>query len=211
MNKRMVSLRIAASLMLLVAVSAAACGKKNTQVPSTQPTEATDSIAQSIPSATEATEDVEVQIGVGQRGDYEEEEGTVSTQPPASGEQDATQGGSEPVAPEAPKPTVPKAPEGNKPETPEESKPVTPEETKPEAPKEPQPGEPEETLPPELLGVTFEQYLAMPIEEQEKFVESFASVKAFVAWWNAAKAYGEKPEDPTVIDGNVIDLGKLTP
>lgn len=57
--------------------------------------------------------------------------------------------------------------------------------------------EEKETLP-DPAALTYEQYLALDGKTQQAFMESFDSVEAFVAWYNAAqKAYYDSlPEAP---------------
>ena len=187
MSKRNVMMRLLAMFCaMLTLLSLAACGKTATNAPE-------DTTSQSEPVKEEDQKDPEIQAGVGERGDYGDEE-TPSPE--------ATQPARDQEKPETVKP------EATKPEDKPESK---PEETKPAAPEETQPSSPEETLPPELLGMTYSQYWAMSEEEQEVFVNSFEKLSDFVDWWHAAKAYEKKDDEPIELEGDVVDLGQLIP
>lgn len=191
MNKRNVMMRLLAMFCaMLTLLSLAACGKTATNAPE-------DTTSQSEPVKEEDRKDPEIQAGVGERGDYGDEE-TPSPE--------ATQPARDQEKPEAVKPEATK-PEG-RPEDKPESK---PEETKPAAPEESQPSSPEETLPPELMGMSYDRYMAMTGEEQEAFARTFEELGDFIAWWNAAKEYDKRDEESVEIKDGVIDLGQLIP
>ena len=159
-----------------------ACGK----TPNNLGVETVPQTTATAPSqTTDTTEDTipAPSMGVGERGDYTDDS---ATEPSAeSSEPEVTEPGTtEPGTTE---------PETTEPETtgPEDTTPVTP------------PDEEQTTL-------TFEEYLAMSVEEQEAFVESFESLEDFIAWWNAAKAAQEK-EDNTITGDPNVDLGDLIP
>lgn len=159
-----------------------ACGK----TPNNLGVETVPQTTATAPSqTTDTTEDTipAPSMGVGERGDYTDDS---ATEPSAeSSEPEVTEPGTtEPGTTE---------PETTEPETtgPEDTTPVTP---------------PDE----EQITLTFEEYLAMSVEEQEAFVESFESLENFIAWWNAAKAAQEK-EDNTITGDPNVDLGDLIP
>ena len=54
--------------------------------------------------------------------------------------------------------------------------------------------------------MTYEKYIALSPEEQQKYYNSFASVEAFFNWLNAAKAEYEANRDEIEVDGE-IDIG----
>ena len=166
---------IAVVTALLLAVLLVACGAKTPAEQTMPSTEAADS-TQTDP--TTATGDPEAEMGIGQRGDYEDE-GNPSA--------------------EATKPTE------SQNQTEEQPEATQPEATQPE---DTQPAAPEETQPEGEQKVTFAQYVAMSEQEQEAFVASFPSLRAFMDWWNAAKAE-EEAEEPIIVDDGVIDLGQL--
>lgn len=58
-------------------------------------------------------------------------------------------------------------------------------------------------------STAYEQYNNMSGSEQLAFIESFESVEAFVNWYNAAEADYNAQMDPIEITGGVIDLGEL--
>ena len=180
---------LSVAMLLLAAMVLMACGADKTAdgtQPSTYEEDPTATTA-----ATEAVEDVDVQIGVGQRGDYDQEE------------TEAAQTGDNAVA---------TTPEQTNPAdtTPVDTKPADtkPEESQSDSAQATQPAAPEQSG--EELPLTYDQYMAMTEQEQEDFVKSFATLSDFVDWWNAARAQQEK-EEPTQIEGNVIDLGDLIP
>ena len=159
-----------------------ACGK----TPNNLGVETVPQTTATAPSqTTDTTEDTipAPSMGVGERGDYTDDS---ATEPSAeSSEPEVTEPGTtEPETTE---------PETTEPGTtgPEDTTPVTP---------------PDE----EQITLTFEEYLAMSVEEQEAFVESFESLEDFIAWWNAAKAAQEK-EDNTITGDPNVDLGDLIP
>lgn len=55
-------------------------------------------------------------------------------------------------------------------------------------------------------SLSYEEYIAMSGEEQQKYFESFESVEAFFEWYNAAKAEYEANREEIEVDGE-IDLG----
>ena len=67
---------------------------------------------------------------------------------------------------------------------------------------------PKDVTVPDSDEVTYESYQAMTGEEQMAFMESFESMEAFFAWFNAVKE--EYEENLIVIDGSTpIDLEEL--
>ena len=170
------------SILLLTA-----CGK----TPNNLGVETVPQTTATAPSqTTDTTEDTipAPSMGVGERGDYTDDS---ATEPSAeSSEPEVTEPGT--TEPETTEPETTE-PGTTEPETtgPEDTTPVTP---------------PDE----EQITLTFEEYLAMSVEEQEAFVESFESLEDFIAWWNAAKAAQEK-EDNTITGDPNVDLGDLIP
>lgn len=71
-----------------------------------------------------------------------------------------------------------------------------------------------EPIDPDSVGhipnsTAYEQYQNMSGEDQLAFMESFDSVEAFVAWYNAAQAEYEAKNPAIEIDGSVIDMNEL--
>lgn len=59
-------------------------------------------------------------------------------------------------------------------------------------------------------SLSYEEYIAMSGEEQQKYFESFESVEAFFEWYNAAKAkYDEENESIEIGGDGSIDLGDI--
>ena len=173
MLKKIISTILAAVAILLLT----ACGK----TPNNPGVETIPQTTATAPSQTTGTtEDTTPtpSMGVGERGDYTDD--------------NVTEPSAESSEPEVTEPEVTE-PEVTEPETtgPEDTTPATP---------------PDE----EQITLTFEEYLAMSVEEQEAFVESFESLEDFIAWWNAAKAAQEK-EDNTITGDPNVDLGDLIP
>ena len=56
------------------------------------------------------------------------------------------------------------------------------------------------------LSLTFEEYLAMTGEQQEAHYDSFESTKAFVAWFDAAKAVWQEQNKGTEVTGPGVNL-----
>lgn len=54
---------------------------------------------------------------------------------------------------------------------------------------------------------TYEQYMAMTPEQQQKYFESFDSEKDFFDWYRKAKAEYDKKNDKNEISGGSIDIG----
>lgn len=65
---------------------------------------------------------------------------------------------------------------------------------------------PTEASPSASCGCEFEAYLSMSTDEQEAYATSFASVKDFIEWYNAAQAEHAEHENVIVAAGGVIDL-----
>lgn len=55
----------------------------------------------------------------------------------------------------------------------------------------------------------YEQYNAMSGDEQIAFMESFDSVDAFVAWYNAAQAEYNASRPAIEVEGGVIDMSEI--
>lgn len=55
----------------------------------------------------------------------------------------------------------------------------------------------------------FERYNAMSGAQQQEYMESFASIEAFFAWYNNAKAEHEALNPPVIIDGSSVDAEDL--
>lgn len=65
---------------------------------------------------------------------------------------------------------------------------------------------PAEASPSASCGCDFEAYLSMSTAEQEAYATSFASIKDFIEWYNAAQAEHADHENVIVAAGGVIDL-----
>lgn len=70
--------------------------------------------------------------------------------------------------------------------------------------------QPDETTSEQTKLLTYAQYLALSPEKQEAYVDSFDSLKAFIAWHNEAKAEYEK-DIPSVIVTGPVDFDDLKP
>ena len=57
--------------------------------------------------------------------------------------------------------------------------------------------------------VTYEEYIAMSGEEQQKYMNSFSSIEAFFEWYNAAKAKYDAEHPSIEIGDGEIDLGDI--
>lgn len=85
---------------------------------------------------------------------------------------------------------------------PEETDPVAPEATKPtEAPAGDGNTDP--------LVAEYEAFTALAPAEQQKFVESFATIDQFFNWYNAAKAAYEAANPPIDVGDGKIDLEEI--
>ena len=183
MMKKCTVLSLAAAVLLLMA----AC-QDTPHIPTTEASGA-QTAQTTVPTEETVTEPG---MGVGERGDYGDGEtvppGTSETEPP-----ETTLPGQTEPNPTGPESTTPEntTPEGTTPEdtTPEDGEPTTG-------------GQPDTT-------VTFSQYLAMSVEEQEAFVNSFETLADFVMWWNAAKA--AENEEEYITGDPSIDLGDMVP
>lgn len=58
-------------------------------------------------------------------------------------------------------------------------------------------------------ATAYEQYNAMSGDEQIAFMESFDSVDAFVAWYNAAQAEYNASRPAIEVEGGVIDMSEI--
>lgn len=179
MLKKMITI----GLTVLAISLLAACQSDYDNVPLGETTRP-PAVTQTAPSeqTTEGTVP-DVEVGVGERGDYSED--TAETTAPSTA--DTTE----------PESTVP---EGTVPDD------TVPGETTPEA------TTPGETTPEneEPGTVTYDVYLHMTEEEQMAYINSFPSIADFFEWLNAAKEEAGADDD-TITGEPSIDLGELTP
>ena len=151
-------------------------------VPNVPTGEQTTDAATHMSQTTEPTESAPIksELGVGERDDYGEETEPTEPQTPVT---DATE----------PKETEPKETE------PDSTEPTS---TEPEGTTSTEGEEPK--------VLTFAEYEAMSLEEQEAFVASFETLQDFIDWWNAAKE-AEKNDEEIITGDPTIDLGELIP
>lgn len=104
--------------------------------------------------------------------------------------------------------------EGTEPEE-TETEETEPEETETEE-TEPEETNPENTTPEETTSdkpsnevTSYEKYMNMSPAEQQAFFESFGSIEAYLAWYDAAVAEYEANTNVTDISGGSVDLGDL--
>lgn len=88
-----------------------------------------------------------------------------------------------------------------------EIKPVA---TKPQVTNPPE-TKPAETLPanPEKTSLTFDQYQNLSSADQQAYFESFDTMEAFLAWYDAAMKEYEESKNVVEIAGGAVDLGEL--
>ena len=187
MNKKKL-ITILTLVVLLTAVFAmifTGCGKKKPQDEPVEPT-TSQTEAPEVPGNTEETE--------------EPTRETIPGEPDPYGESDeVTQKPTEETEPSEP---------ATEPEE-EDATENTQQPTEPEATQQPTTGT---TNIPTAGGTAYESYIAMSGEQQQAFIDQFASVAEFVNWYNAAKAeYDAARPDieiggDTVVDGS--QLGK---
>lgn len=172
-------------LMIALLLTMIGCGKQKEE---TQPT--TTQAATTEPAGTTSVEPTE-NMGALEDSDFgdETEETTSPTEETEPLETDPEEND----------------PEDNDPERndPEETDPVTPEATKPtEAPA----GDSENADP---MVAEYEAFTALDPVEQQKFVESFATIDQFFDWYNAAKAAYEAANPPIDVGDGKIDLEEI--
>ena len=56
------------------------------------------------------------------------------------------------------------------------------------------------------LSLTYEEYLAMTGSQQQAYYNTFESVRAFVEWFDAAKAEYKKQNQAIEVTGSSINL-----
>lgn len=99
---------------------------------------------------------------------------------------------------------------------PEKDDETTPKETEPEKETKPteKPGDEETTPPtqskPDSAASAYSDYMNMSAAEQEAFINSFESVDAFMAWFNAAKDEHNANDNSIEIGSGTIDLEEIT-
>lgn len=202
MNKRLLTIILA----LAVALALAAC-RSNTEDPTAAPTEPT-SVQTEAPETVEATEAPTELTIPGEPDPYD----TLATAP-------STEPTAEPTQPAAEE-TLPGDVDVSLGVVPGESTPDLDEEdgngnsgTAQQPQTQPTTGENSGSNDaPVITEVTYESYIAMSGEQQQAFINQFASVEEFVKWYNASKEKydAEHPDieigGDTVIDGS--QLGK---
>ena len=127
----------------------------------------------------------------------------------------------EPEETDAPKPTEPantrpedSADPGPGLQDPDADAPVDtrPPQTEPSSTEPTKPTEPAQTEPMEVPDgeIDYEAFIAMTPAQQRAYMESFESIDAFFAWYNAAKEAYEKDHPAIDVGDGVIDLEDIT-
>ena len=178
---------------LLLALNA--CGKKNTEQTETNAPE-TEAPAILVPEenagvdATEKNEETEAAT-----------EATEADTPVVDNPFGEVEGEDTPTQPAATEPKPTEKHDNDK----------KPQETKPAGDKNPT----DSTKPTEKPGsgdsdaVTYEEYMQMTATEQRDYMESFESVDAFFAWYNAAKAEYDAQNPDIEVGNGSIDMGDI--
>ena len=204
MNRKILALILALAAVAVAVVLAVAMTDEVPAgtTPETSPNAGVGETAPSVPGVADSIFDLETE----EPTEPEETDAPKPTEPANTRPEDSADPGPGLQDPDADAPVDTRPPQ-TEPSSTEPTKPTEPSSTEPTKPTEPAQTEPMELPDGEI---DYEAFIAMTPAQQRAYMESFESIDAFFAWYNAAKEAYEKDHPAIDVGDGVIDLEDIT-